>query len=202
MSTAERQLREKICLAGRELRQRGLSFGCEGNLSCRLDSNQILITPAGKDKGTLVPVEIVCVSTQGQVRAGELEPSSEWRLHAAAYAVDAGVNAAVHLHPPYATAFAVAERPFATEKFTELAALLGEVPLIPYAPPGSEQLANTVATRLAQGHTFLLARHGLVSFGDDLDQACTRVIAAEHCAQILWLAEALLRPPTKFRSEH
>lgn len=191
MSTTERQLRKQICLAGRELRLRGLNVGAEGNISCRLDSSRILITPAGKDKAGLTPDEIVAISFAGRCDNQAQQPSSEWRLHAAAYAAGSELGAAVHLHSPYATAFAVAERPLPLGRFTETAALLGEAPLVPYAAPSSQELADSVAAQLNQAHTFLLARHGAVCFAADLKQALDRAIALEHCAQVLWLAESL-----------
>lgn len=191
LSTTERRLREQICLAGRELRQRGLNVGSEGNISCQLDSSQVLITPTSRDKASLGADQIVRISSQGEILAGTEQPSSEWRLHAAAYAASESLNATVHLHSPYATAFAVAERELPLDRFSELVALLDEVPLLPYAPPGSQELADLVAARVEEHHTLLLARHGVVSFGSDLDQAVSRVVAAEHCAQILWLAESL-----------
>ncbi len=197
MSTSERRLREQICQAGQIFRQQGLIVGCEGNISCQLDSGDILITPAGKDKAGLTSEMLVRLSAAGQVRDGELEPSSEWRLHLAAYNTSTEINAAVHLHPPYATAFAVAEQSLPVERLSEAQTIFGSIPLVEYAPPGSEQLASGVAKQLPENQTLLLARHGLISFGADLMQACEQIRVAEHCAQILWLAESLRRPPTE-----
>jgi len=166
-------------------------FGREGNLSCRLDSGDILITPAGKTKSDLTPEQLVLLSPAGKPRSSAQNPSSEWRLHQTAYAANSEINATVHLHPPYSTAFAVAERVLDITRFTEAESLLGEVRLIESAPPGSQELADAVAAKLDNCSTFLLARHGLVCFGADLEQAKERAIAAEHCAQVLWLAEFL-----------
>ncbi|MBK7092813.1 MAG: class II aldolase/adducin family protein [bacterium] len=191
MSQDEKEQREAICEIGKLLYSKGLIAGMEGNISCRLSSGEILITPAGVCKGYLKPQQIALIRSDNKNGNGSPAPSSEYRIHLTAYKLRKDINAVVHAHPSYATAFAIAGMDIEGEVLPEFVATFGEIPLVPYAEPGSVELAETFGSYLSSNHTYLLERHGLVSLADDLWKAFYRLEMAEHCAKSLYLAEQL-----------
>lgn len=182
---------EEIVRIGRLLYDRRLIVAAEGNLSVRLGVDRFLTTPAGRRKGDLSAADLVEVGLDGEW-SGASRPSSEWRLHAAVYRVRPDVGAIVHAHPPYATAHAVARRPLIGALLPEAVLVLGgDVPLTPYAMPGTPEVGEGVA-RLARDHqAVLLANHGAVAFGHDLEDAYRRMETVERLAEVSVLAAGL-----------
>src|SRR5262249_47750360 len=135
-------VRQAIVEIGRRLWMKGFIAASDGNISVRLDSDVLLITPAGASKGFLSVEQLVKVRLNGDVLEGDLKPSSEMAMHLVIYEERREVSAVVHAHPPIATGFAVAgvamEEPF----LPEVVARLRGVPLAPIAQPGSWTLAN------------------------------------------------------------
>jgi L-fuculose-phosphate aldolase len=191
LSQDEKELRQTICEIGKLMYDKGLVAGIEGNISCRLPSGDILITPAGICKGIMRPQQIAVLKSDGKVDANGTTPSSEYRIHLIAYRLRSEINGIVHAHPSYTTAFAIAGMDIEGEVLPEFAATFGEIPLVPFADPGTSKLADNFGSYLSSNHTYLLERHGLVALGDDLWQAFHRLEMAEHCAKSLYLAEQL-----------
>jgi L-fuculose-phosphate aldolase len=191
LNHAEKEQRETICEIGKLMYDKGLICGGEGNVSCRLSTGEILITPAGICKGYLKPHQLILIRPDGKPVSGEGKPSTEYRIHTMSYELRTDINAVVHAHPSYCTAFAVAGIELEGDVLPEFRATFGEIPLVPYAEPGSSGLAETLGTHLSSNHTYLLERHGLVALGEDLWQAFHRADMAEHCAKALYLAEQL-----------
>jgi len=119
-------------------------------------------------------------------------------MHLAIYGARADVRSVVHAHPPHATAFAVAGTTLPIEGLAELVYTVGRVPLVPYAPPGSRELANRVVAFLHGADVLLLANHGAVAVGPALAVAHQRMESLEHGARILLSARILsgMRPLT------
>ncbi len=181
--------------AGRRLQAAGLVAAAEGNLSVRTGPDGLLITPAGARKGELRVRDLVAVRFEGLtwevVRAAPgRRPSSELGLHLALYA-RTGVGAVVHLHPPHATAFAAAGRSLESPALAEQALMLGVVPLLGFAPPGTPAVAELVTGLPPESRAFLLAGHGAVTVGGDLAEAALRMETLEACARITLLARLL-----------
>ncbi len=178
-----------ICEAGRRLSERGLIAGTEGNISARCGVN-LLVTPAGRAKGDLAPQDLVEVDPAGRVR-GSGVPSSELGLHLAVLAARPDVGAVVHAHPPAATGFAAAGQALDDDVLPELLAQFGSVPLVPYGAPGSPELGERVGPYLAGHDALLLANHGAVTFGTDVEEAERRMESLEQGARILLAARLL-----------
>lgn len=180
-----------IVAAGARLYQAGLVAGNDGNLSVRLNENEVLLTPTGVSKGELAPDMLALVDMQGNVLAGRLKPTSEWALHLAVYQHDPEVRAVIHAHAPYAAAFALAGRTLDGCKLAEVTECLGKIPLLPYAPPGSAELAEQVGLAAAGCRGALMAAHGPVCWGGDMQQALYRLEELELACKIVWLAEQM-----------
>ncbi len=178
-----------ICEAGRRLSERGLIAGTEGNISARCGVH-LLVTPAGRAKGDLAPQDLVEVDGGGRVR-GSGVPTTELGLHLAVFASRPDVGAVVHAHPPAATGFAAAGLALDDEVLPELLAQFGSVPLVPYGMPGSPELGERVRPYLDGHEALLLANHGAVTFGSDVEQAERRMESLEQGARILLAARLL-----------
>jgi len=182
-----------IIEAGRRLYLRGLVAGREGNISVRLPQGHILITPRGLSKGFLQEGDLVIIDTEGRVVSGDREPSSEWRMHVAAYRYRPDVGAVVHAHPPLATAFSVARGKLPLEGLPEVLLVMGPVASVPYAPPGTEELAQKLLPFWKGHDAFLLCNHGALTLGKDLEEALYRMEVLEQCASIMFYASLLQR---------
>ncbi len=191
MSQDENELRATICEVGKLMYDKGLIAGTEGNLSVRLASGEILITPTGVCKGYMKPEQLALIKPDGRVVSGSAKPSSEFRIHLAAYNLRKEIKAVVHAHPSYANSFAIAGMEVEGDVLPEFRETFGEIPLVPFGEPGSANLAELIGSYLGANHTYLLERHGLVSIGEDLWQAFFRLEMAEHCCKALYLSEQI-----------
>ncbi len=179
----------RVC---RQLYDRGLIAGPDGNVSVQLADGSILATPSGMSKVDVRASDLVRVDPSGAVLDGARQPSSELPMHLAIYACRADVRAVVHAHPPTATGFAVAGQAFMTPVLPEVILQMGAVPLVPHATPGTAALADHCAAVAAAGHdAYLMANHGATTIGPTLEIAHRRMESLEHAAKILLAARAL-----------
>jgi L-fuculose-phosphate aldolase len=185
---ADAGLRAEIVDVCRRLYDRGLIAGADGNVSARQADGTILITPSALAKGGLEPSDLVVVDPEGQRVSGNHLASSEVRMHVRIYRRRPDVHAIVHAHPPTATGFAVAGEDFLAPVLPELAAQMGGVPLVPYATPGGDALADQFEPFLPHHDAFLMANHGATTVGPTLAIAHQRMESLEHAARILLAA--------------
>lgn len=176
---------------GLRLYARGLVVAAEGNISARLDDRHFLVTPAGMCKGLLKTSDLVIVDSTGQRIKGKREPSTELKMHLTALDRRPDVNACVHAHPPYATAFAVAGIPLTDDVLPEVITTIRSVPLAPYATPSTEAVGESIAGFLEKHDAVLLKNHGVLTVGADLESAFRNMETVERFAQIVWLARSL-----------
>lgn len=173
--------------------QAGLIAGLSGNVSVRLGDDRFLVTPSGFAKSDLRPDDLVEVDTGGHRVRGFQNPTSELDLHLRIYRESPACGAVVHAHPPTATAFGTAGESIDTDVLPEVVLVLGEVPVVPYAGPGTPALGQQVAPYVAQHTAVLLANHGAVCWGADLVTARARMETLEHAAKILHSVRTLGR---------
>jgi L-fuculose-phosphate aldolase len=179
---------------GSRLDRRGLIASNDGNLSVREADDTILVTASGSRKGYLRDEEVIRVDLEGRLRYGTGRPSSEVAMHLGIYRQRWDVCAVVHAHPPAATAFAVARFPIDHLALPELVLSLGKIPLAPFVRPGTERLGEQVAALIGTHDAVLLANHGAVTVGPDLEEAYFRMERLEHAARILIEARHLGGP--------
>jgi L-fuculose-phosphate aldolase len=170
---------------GRRLDQRAMIASNDGNLSLREPDDTVLMTAAGSRKGYLRDEEIIRVGLDGRVLHGTRRPSSELSMHLEIYRHRWDVCAIVHAHPPAATAFAVARFPLDHLALPELVLSLGQVPLAPYARPGTAEMGVKVAELIGMHDAVLMANHGAVTVAADLEEAYFRMERLDHAARIL-----------------
>jgi L-fuculose-phosphate aldolase len=189
----ERKLKEQICEIGRRLYNKGFAAANDGNITIRLNEREILCTPTMVSKGFMKPEDICKVDYQGKQLAGTRKRTSEVLLHLAVYRERPDIMACVHCHPPYATAFAVAHEPIPKCVLPEVEVFLGEVPMAVYETPGGTKFAETITPYLKDCNTVILANHGTMSFGPDLEKAYFNTEIIDAYCKILLLAKQLGR---------
>ena len=208
--TKEQILRKQMVEVGRRMYQKGLVVATEGNISVRLAPQRILMTPTGAWKGFLNPADMVVVALNGSKRpeaaAPGPRPSMEYPMHRGIYRGRADVRAIVHAHPPVATGFAVAGIPLDQPILAEAVLVLGPVPVVPYATPGTDALPEAIAPFAASHQALLLGNHGAVTMGRGLWEAYARMEILEHLAVIQLTTRLLGRakaiPPAEIQRLH
>ena len=148
MSVATKSIHEykvDIVNVGKMMYERRYIIAGDGNLSIRLDENVILATPTALCKGMLSTGQIVKLDLEGNVLDGDYRPSSEIKMHIAAYKTRPDIRAVVHAHPPISTGFAVAGIPLDKLILAEMVVNFGSIPLAPYHSPSTAELAESVA---------------------------------------------------------
>jgi L-fuculose-phosphate aldolase len=173
------------------LAARGWVSNHDGNVSVR-SAGRIIATPGATAKAAVTTRNLVVCDEQGNKTGGNGKAFSELGLHLTVYARRADVRAVIHAHPPMATALACAgsrllETPFMAEAVVSLGAA---IPTVPFAAPG-KAACTALAPFLAEHDAVLLASHGVLTWGDDLEQAFLRLELCEHLAKIAIAAEAL-----------
>jgi L-fuculose-phosphate aldolase len=187
------ELARQIVLCCRRLWQAGLIAGRDGNVSARFRPDRLLVTPRGLAKSDLAPEDLVEVDLGGTHLGGSRQATTELDLHLRVYRRRHDCGAVVHAHPPAATAFAVAGEGIPADVLPEVALLMGEVPLVPYATTGTPALGDAAEPFFDAHEAILLANHGAVAWGPDLAQARIRMESLEHAARILLAARSLGR---------
>ena len=182
------ELRERLLEATQRAVSAGLLPGTAGNLSVRdASSGLVVITPSQIPYYRLAPSDIVVIDLDRRVVEGRHRPSSENRLHTVIYRERPDVAAIVHTHSTYATTFAVLERGVPLI-IAEMSLIGGAVPVAAFDPPGTEELGVNAVKAMAGGPVTLLAKHGTVAVGPDLEIALNRSIILEDAARIYHLA--------------
>jgi L-fuculose-phosphate aldolase len=177
--------------ACRRLSERRLVAGSDGNVSVRLGADQLLVTPTGIAKGDVGADDLVVCDLTGKQLGGKRRPTTEIKIHLAAYALRDDVCAVVHAHPPFATAFAVAGQVPSEKLMPEAYLAVGKVALAPYGTPSTEELAEKLRPSLREHDAVLLANHGALTLGRDVIAALYRMEALEQLCQITLLARQL-----------
>ena len=187
----ESQIRERIVEIGRSLYDRGLSPGSSGNISARLEDGWLL-TPTNSCLGELDPSSLSKLDWDGHLLAGA-KPSKEYFLHLAIYQKRAQSGAIVHLHSSFAAAISCLDGldsasciPPITPYFVMR---VGKLPLIPYYRPGDKALAHEIGLHAGKHAAVLLANHGPVVSGKDLDSAMYATEELEETSKLMLLLQ-------------
>ena len=180
---SDEEARAAIIEVGKRIYQKGYVAANDGNISCRISENEILVTPTGVSKGYMTPESMVRMNLDGEVLS-EGKPSSEVKMHIRAYRENPEINAVVHAHPIVSTSFSIVGLEMAQPVVSEAVLVTGNILFAPYAEPGSYEVPEAIAPYVKDYNAVLLANHGALSWGRDLYQALYRMEALEHQAQI------------------
>ena len=190
------ELRQKLISTACRTMSYGLNKGVAGNLSVRTEENGeagFLITPTGIAYESLAPADIVFMRLDGSA-TGRRQPSSEWRFHRDVYVARSEATAILHAHSPFATSLACLRRDIPA--FHYMIARFGGDTLrcASYATFGTQQLSDAALAAMTQRNACLLANHGMLVFGRDLDQALDLAVELEALCEQYWRACQLGEP--------
>lgn len=171
---------------GKKLLDKKLVAGTSGNLSLRGQGDEIYITPSGMDYLEITEDDIVKINFMGEILEGDKKPSSEWMMHVEIYKNYPIYNAIVHTHSPIATAFAVSRKKIPLILIEMKPFLGGEIEVAPFKPSGSLELAKSLIPYLKKSNSCLLANHGVVSCGKDIESAFLSAEYVEDAAKIFY----------------
>lgn len=193
---SDRQAIIDVCL---EMEKAGLTRGSSGNVSSRT-AKGFLVTPSGMPPRTLTPGDIVEMDMEGNP-AGARKPSSEWRFHRDIYAARPEIAAILHNHPPFGIALASHGR--GIPAFHYMVAMAGGIDIrcAPYATYGTQELSDHAVAALEGRFACLLANHGMIACGPNLERALALAIEVESLAEGYWRALQIGEPTILSKEE-
>ncbi len=171
--------------------EKGFVSAYDGNISAVTSDNTFLITRSAVRKGDVTEDDILEIDSSGRIINGRGKISTEYKIHLYAYAKRPEVNAVVHCHPVYATAFASIGQGLTGNYFPEVILTLGKVPLCKYSTPSTDDLPLSMEPYIDYAWALLFQNHGAVTLGKNLKDAYNKMEKLEHTAQILFTAKLL-----------
>lgn len=207
----EHKIKQDICEIGRRIYNKGFAAANDGNITVRISENEVLCTPTMHSKGFLKPDDISTVDMTGKQIAGRKKRSSEALLHLEIYKNRPDIKSVVHCHPPHATAFAIAREPIPQCVLPEVEVFLGDVPITKYETPGGQAFADTIIPFVQKTNVIVLANHGTVSYGEDVERAywwteildayCRMLMLARDLGKINYFSEQKERELLKLKDD-
>jgi L-fuculose-phosphate aldolase len=192
MTREERQLREAIIAKCRWMNASGLNQGTSGNISARY-KDQMLITPSATPYDSMKPEMIASMPLEGEYGSwtGPLQPSTEWRFHLDIMLARPDVGGIVHTHSTYATVLAIARKSIPACHYMMAAFGGTDVRCAGYARYGTKELSDLAIAALEGRHACLLANHGMIALGANLDKAMWLAVELETISRQYYLSLAL-----------
>jgi ribulose-5-phosphate 4-epimerase/fuculose-1-phosphate aldolase len=185
--TLESLLRENICGLAKSMYDRGLTGGSTGNISARTDDGGLLVSPTGSSFGRLDPARLSRFDVEGNFIGGDA-PTKEMPLHAAFYDTRSAAGAVVHLHSCHSVAWSlmpdVDEDDFLPPLTPYAIMKLGKVKLLPFFLPGDPAMGEAVRGLAGRRSAVMLANHGPVVAGKDVEAACYAIEELEDTARL------------------
>ena len=191
----DQELSHQLVTVARRMNGTGLNQGTSGNLSVRIEEG-LLVTPSSLPYEQMEVADLVALDLSGQpLKEKQRRPSSEWRLHADVLSCRPEAKAVLHCHPIHATALACHDRGIPAFHYMVAVAGGDEIRCAPYATFGTKELSDNVVNALGQRSACLLARHGMVTLGKDLESALRVAVEVETLARMYLQALQLGEPP-------
>ena len=185
-------MREALLKIAQKLIETGLNKSTAGNVSVRHDGG-FLITPSGMEVADMTAQSMVQMQFDGSYEQGKI-PSSEWRFHRDILQNRSEINAIVHTHSMFATTLACLHKEI--PPFHYMIAVTGgdTIRCAPYALFGSQALSDAALQALQDRKACLLANHGMITLGRDLDEALSIAVEVENLCEQYWRALQLGEP--------
>ena len=192
--TEETRLRERLCTLARSMFDRGLTGGSTGNISARTPDGGLLVSPTGSCFGRLDPARLSRLDARGRLVDGD-PPTKEMPLHSAFYDTRSTAGAVVHLHSCHAVALSMmpdVDPDNFLPPLTPYAIMqLGQVKLLPVFRPGDPAMGAAVRGLAGKRSAVMLANHGPVVAGRDVEAACNAIEELEATARLAMLTRGL-----------
>ena len=186
-------LKKQIVEVCKLMNTKGFICATDGNVSIKIAKDRYLITPSGINKAFLKVSDLIVIDRDAKVITGnkKLKPSSEWRMHLNAYDLRPDIEAVIHSHPPYVTAYTIAEVEIPAKILPEMVITMGAVPVTEYSIPTSPDNATMIEKYVVNFDAVALKRHGLLTVGKDLFEAYNKLERVENAALTGIAAHAL-----------
>ena len=195
MSDGVQRLAAELVGYARRIARLELAPNTQGNLSARdAASGLVAITPHDYPYDDMTDDDVVVLDLGGTVVSGWREPSHETSVHLTVYRERSDVHAIVHAEPIYVNVFGVLGRPIPPVVVSQLLAVGGETPVMPFMPSGSEAFGREMLRCMGDRNAVVWAQHGCLTIGPDLESAFRCTVALEGGAQIAYLASAIGTP--------
>jgi L-fuculose-phosphate aldolase len=191
----------KVVSICHKIYHKGYVSAYDGNVSLITSNNTVLFTRSGICKGDVTEEDILEFDLSGSLLKGEGKITTEFKLHLFAYSRRPDVNAVVHCHPVYATAFSLIGEGLDEHYFPEVILTLGKVPLCKYGTPSTNDLPLSLEPYIEHSWAYLLQNHGALTLGKDLDDAYYKMEKLEHTAETIYKAKSLGLPKALSRSD-
>ncbi|MEL6522240.1 MAG: aldolase [Pseudomonadota bacterium] len=192
--TDEAKLREQICLLAKSMFDRGLTGGSTGNISARTPDGGLLVSPTGTSFGRLDPGRLSRFDSAGTLIDGD-KPTKEMPLHSAFYDTRSTAGAVVHLHSCHSVALSLmpdADEDNFLPPLTPYGIMkLGKVKLLPFFLPGDPAMGEAVRGLAGKRSAVMLANHGPVVAGKDIEAACNAIEELEDTARLAMLTRGM-----------
>lgn len=190
--SAEARLRESICYMAKSMFDRGLTGGSSGNISARTEDGGLLVSPTGTSFGSLDPSLLSRFDVNGQLIDGD-PPTKELNLHTAFYDTRSTAGAVVHLHSSHSVAYSLLPDVDPDNFLPPLTAYsimrLGKVKMLPYYRPGDPAMGDAVRGLAGKRSAVMLAAHGPVVAGKDVEAACYAIEELEETSKLSLLLQ-------------
>lgn len=191
---SESNLREQICTLAKSLFDRGLTHGSTGNISARTDDGGLLVSPTGTSFGRLDPARLSRFDAEGAFIDGD-KPTKEMPLHTAFYTTRSTAGAVVHLHSCHSVALSMMPEANADDFLPPLTPYgimkLGRVKLLPFFLPGDPAMGEAVRGLAGKRSAVMLANHGPVVAGKDVEAACNAIEELEDTARLALMTRGM-----------
>ena len=183
--------KEEVAYFMRRLYDKGLTTTSGGNISLKVGDNQILLTASQTDKGKMAAVDVGLVHFDGKSENAKFKASMETGMHLAVYQMRKDVQAIVHAHPVFATAFAISNKMVNCKLMGEARAICGEPAVAAYKLMGTKGLAEAVAKAAQHSNIVLMQNHGVLAVGKSLLEAFDRLEVFEASAKLTFITGIL-----------
>ncbi len=186
--------RDQITMIIGRIYMRGMTTTSGGNISIIDENGDVWVTPAGVDKGSLLPGDIMCVKKDGTI-IGPHKPSSEFPFHKAIYEMRKDIKAIIHAHPPALVSFSVVREIPNTNIIVQAKHICGPIGYATYELPGSAALGVQIAKEFNKGFSaVIMENHGIVLGGSDMVDAFQRFETLEFCARSILFGASIGTP--------
>lgn len=193
---SNKKSKDQLIATAKKIYEKGLTAGTGGDISVRIDSSdQFIIKATGYCLGNLDYNSLSTLNTNGELLNGNPYPSSEAHIHTSLYKMKPEIHAIMHIHAPYATAWATTGQtiPKITQQSYKILAHCG---IVPYHPPKSIELRDTIIACYKDPETtvVLMENHGFFIIGKDLNDLLYKAEVVENTAKIAYLCKTLGYP--------
>ena len=185
------EVRRDIIACARYIYDKGMVAATDGNISCRVMADRVMITASGTSFSDLTTDELAYIDLNGANLNYDKNPSSELPMHLEIYRQRQDVQAVIHAHPPFATALTLCGDSLTDPILPEVVLMFGEIPTAPYATPSTRESAESIRPYIKNHEAILLDHHGAVTYGKSLKDALYKMEKIEHTAKTVLAAKTL-----------